>query len=482
MPQKIIGGNDKPNGKVIKIGLSPQEGSEQLYLLTQRQIMALISISDPLGWMTRHLYLPFDIATQSALNDWVGDVKYRLMNPMDFCALMVENAECFLSNEDVLDQIANGPLGVILGDVLSDIIKDKQRSLPNGQANYNLFDEVEDCNPDYVFNICYEIVDYLDSMTGQFFSAIEQLTNVGERIALFFQATEAETSNPTNEIYEFFDQLIENVREEYDARFSKGGTLHYKIACDLFCLFKDNCNANIGDVAKYYISKVDAEIADSASAYGALNIVSSYILTGNLPLDSAVYAFHLLVLSVINSNKPFLQNNFFSLYTVIKAASDEENNDWVEYCDDCNDTWCRHLDNAHDLGTLFIGTGGLGAQALYVDDRWKANTALFPSRITLELDMLATYNVTSIRIVFDGTNELSTGNYIAWYRHHFGAAIDSDVLAQDVTLYALPSGYADQKFDIDVVSSFGPEVPITVGITDIYITGTGDRPEWGEPC
>lgn len=481
MPQKIIGGNRDVNGKIVLIGLSPQEGSEALYALTQRQIMALVSLSDPLAWTKRHLYLPDDLNNQSLLNDWVEDTKVRLMTPLDFCGLMIENAECFLTDETVIDQIVNGPLGSALGNVIGDIIINNQRTLPSGQANYNLFDEIDDCDPDKVFNVCYKIVEYLHNMTGQLFAAIEQLTNIGERVALFFQATEAETSNPTNEIYEFFDQLISNVQEEYEARFSIGGVLHYKIACDLFCLFRDDCDANIGDVAKYYISKVDTEISDTASAYGALNAVSSYILTGNLPLDSAVYAFHLLCLSVINSNKPFLDNNFFSLLTVIKAAQDEKNNDWTEYCDDCNNTWCRHLDDAHDLGTLFVGTGGLGAQALYYGGKWHSNPSLIPSRISLELDMLDQYDLTSIRIVFDGPNEESVGNYVAWYHHHFGGAIDSDVFTEDVTLYALPFVNA-RKFDIDVVSSFGPEVPITVGITDIYITGINKRPDWGEPC
>lgn len=145
---------------------------------------------------------------------------------------------------------------------------------------------------------------------------------------------------------------------------------------------------------------------------------------------------------------------------------------------DCS-AWCRHLDAAHGLGTFFVATGGLGPQALWNGSQWGPNNALINSRITLEADMGATYNLTSMRYKFSGTNAVGDLNSVVWLNYPFAGVVDIAPWTANTLLVATVS---QQKFNIDIESSFDTSVPITVGLTDVYVYGTGPEPSWGEPC
>jgi len=143
--------------------------------------------------------------------------------------------------------------------------------------------------------------------------------------------------------------------------------------------------------------------------------------------------------------------------------------------------WCRHYDYAHDLNTIFTPTGSAGDQALWQDNMWKANTALIPARITLKADLGADYSLTEVQVIYNGTNAVGDANAVYWFYEFFAGVIDTDPFTQNVRLFGTPLPMA--RFDLDTISSLSATaVPITVGITDIYIRGIGPEPESGEPC
>lgn len=179
--------------------------------------------------------------------------------------------------------------------------------------------------------------------------------------------------------------------------------------------------------------------------------------------------------------KPTLADNYFVILDMLgQAYSGTINGEPLPACPCDTLAWCRHLDAAHDLGTLFTGTGGLGAQALWDGSKWVRNDAIAPGRITIGADMGATYAITSIRIVRTAAWTGGDTNETVLYAPTFATVIDTAAIPADLTFSV---SLNVQTFQIDEVSSFLVENdPIGGGITDMYISGTGTAPTWGEAC
>jgi len=141
--------------------------------------------------------------------------------------------------------------------------------------------------------------------------------------------------------------------------------------------------------------------------------------------------------------------------------------------------WCRSITGS-DLQSMFEPTGGLGPQAEWTGTGYGANDALIPARITLEGDLGATHALTSVRVIFSGTNAVGDVNTVTAYTEDFVSVLDDAPFTDSVLLLFTASL---RIFEIDVVSSFAPTtVPITVQIDEIRVTGTGTEPSFGTAC
>jgi hypothetical protein len=326
---------NKSDAKKIMLRLPPERQSKELYALDRAQVKALLTLAETIGWATRHISLPEWITSPDELQSFADETIKDLMNPLDMCQLMQDNAACFVSSDefdDALGDTINVAVSEAIGDDLEDTINRATRKLPSGLSGTNLLAGT-DCDFDRIYNVIVHVVDFLDDITMTLFAGLEALTNPVERAKSFLELVNAKTGIDLGALIDIGNDLVDNVQESYSLDYS--GDTRQDIICDIFCLFRDDCELPFWKLNVYYANKFNTDINEASTPWDILNTISDFFLSGQIPGDLVVYAMHSLALSVINSNVPFMGEDFFSFAQVVKAAEDTGDNDWIEFCEDC---------------------------------------------------------------------------------------------------------------------------------------------------
>lgn len=259
------------------------------------------------------------------------DVRWTLLRavecPVDLCALV---ANCIATSEATQDAIRDfvlndGPINQQISDIAM------QQALGIAERGRNLL-KPEACDPDFIFNQVSVMVLLLHDLTEDLFEAIEVGTNALERgsiltsgIPVFGQVI------PADELLQFADQLVEEIAEDYIGAYDEA--LYDSIRCELFCLFKDDCELSIDQAIAYYEGKVGEAFPDDP--WQALQAIIGYLNVGDFGTDTPVYAMHLLILALIRQMQTVLGVDFGILGLRIVAAGDDPDNDWEFLCSEC---------------------------------------------------------------------------------------------------------------------------------------------------
>lgn len=335
----------------------------------------------------------------------------------------------------------------------------------------------DDCDRNSLFGSVTAIVDQLDRNNRDFLEIIEVGTNTRERISELIAAIPGFETLPINEAIDYLDKLQSEILENYEAQWTDALRDTYR--CDLFCLALTNpeCKLAFQDIYNYFDERLGAAL-DPMNLFAAL---VQYFISGTWAGSLVIDIMMLNQVAIWRATSNYVGISLRTLETVGLLGANDDDPDWEILCEDCPPgDWCIHFDAANDLATVFTPTGGLGPQAVFRDGGYYANDLLIPSRITLEMDLGGEYALTGMKLVFTGDPAPAPFNQVGWFREHFGAAIDGADFEQETIL---AGAISLQKSDLDVVSSFDASVPITVGLTDIYLYGTGPKPtDIGEDC
>lgn len=273
--------------------------------------------------------------------------------PMDFCAMV---AAAINDCEDVRDAVW-GAMQAGIGNVpsvqsafadwfLSDQnirnVMDERYNVPslNDSVSSGNMLKPDQCLDDFIFNQCVVLVDLLDDIARDIFEAIEVGTNQFERWSIVTSAVPATGQIiPVDEGLQFVDQLIEEIQEDYTGAYDI--SLRNDIACDIFCVAKDECTLSLDQVIAYYESKVGSlSLEDPVTL---LSDIVAFINSGDFPGDLPVYVMHLLSLSLMKLAQNVFGIDFVGLYMQVIAAGDTPNNDWELVCDECPTEECVDL-------------------------------------------------------------------------------------------------------------------------------------------
>lgn len=223
-----------------------------------------------------------------------------------------------LANPDINEYITN-----IIG----------AQGLTETQTNQNLL-KPDVCEFGNIFNQASVVIDLLHTITTDLFEAVEVGTNAIERAELLVNILGVGTrALVVDTILQVADMLIETVQEEYEGAYDTA--LYDTLRCGLFCQVKDSCVMTFEDIASYYRNKL--EVSLPTDVYQAIEAIADFILIGDFPGDTVVYAMHALVLSLIQTGEEVLGINFTRLGLRIIAAAGTSDSAWETLCEDCTE-------------------------------------------------------------------------------------------------------------------------------------------------
>jgi len=433
----------------------PEEKTIVLFELSQREYTALSSAID----VGRDIAFGVDSTRLWWL--WIRN----MVQVPQICAMMID---CIMNDPDVVQAMVDA-LGQ--SQQFVDMISETSLKAPSGQYGGALAGG--DCDLSVVAGRAIQVVDVLDGNNTDFLEILEIGTNDEERVSAVLAAIPGLSESPVDEIIDIRQSILEDLSENYAAAVTIGWKNEVSEA--IYCLMRESedCSLTYEQLFTYFKARAGADL----NIGSLIRNVVEYVINGDFSTDELVASgMYAIQLGFILTGRDFNGLNIPGIGALMRDAS--PSSAWEDW-DDCPAEWCRSITGA-DLQSMFTPTGGLGPQAEWMGTGYGANDALIPARITLEGDLIATRAVTSVRIIFSGTNAVGDTNDVTAFTEDFISVLASEEFTADVLLVFSASL---QKFEIDVVSSFAPTtVPITVEIIEIQITGTGIAPSFGDEC
>lgn len=340
---KIVRGNKSKETKSITYKLYETEGDNSLIVLTPRMRSVLLSSVEMISWRTRHDSIPSDLSSPDDFQSWIDDLRNRLMEPLDFCSLMIENAECFLSDETVQEHFDDAVEQSMNNQDIIDRINQIYNTYNNGvspqELTANLFNT--ECNLDSIYAQVVQLVDTLDGLSLDILDLVTQVSGVVDRVGTLISAIPVVEASPIPSVFDFVENAIDGVKSEYEGTYTE--SLEINLKCEIFCLVKNSsdCTFNFSQILSFFLGKLNGELFYD-DPVELVNSVLNYLVSGDMDGDIAVYAMHAFACSVLASGSSFLGETFTGLVSLIYAQNDETNNDWIAVCEDCTEYNCMH--------------------------------------------------------------------------------------------------------------------------------------------
>lgn len=421
-------------------------------------------------------YMTYGDEGRQVIWDFLKNVEY----PVDFCDQV---AQALLTCEDVQAALATvitteGVVQDAIVDMLqaneefTDYVGSQVIKMTSEQINGKFMGG--DCDNSVVAGRVVAIVERINTNNEDFLEIVEVGTNDEERVSAVISAIPGLSEAPVDEILDILQSLLENFTENYAAAVTEGWKDSVEEA--LYCIAKtesEDCSLTYQQLFEYFRDRAGADLTLGS----LIKNVIEYVINGDFSNDELVASgMYAIQLGFILTGQDF---NGLDLPTIGAITRDALPSTKWEDWDDCSSTWCRSISGS-DLQSMFTPAGGLGPQASWTGTGYGANNALIPARITLEGDLGATHALTSVRVIFSGTNAVGDVNTVTAYTEDFVSVLDDAPFTDSVLLLFTASL---RIFEIDVVSSFAPTtVPITVQIDEIRVTGTGTEPSFGTAC
>lgn len=482
MPKLLKGKNS--DAKQILITPSEDEYEPTLLQLTDRERQVLNQLAEYLNWHSRWAVIPDDLADKDIRDEWIDNLRRRLMEDIQFCALMIAclNEDTDTQNaftQFMINQINNNSeLRQVIQEVAQQNVGEENHST---SAHQNL-NSSTGCDTEAFCGAMKQLTAWMDTNNRDFLQrllAADSPAAAGAALSKNIPGFNAGAIGQAfSAIVAFFSTaFLNNYESEVTTPYLNG------IVNELRCLGQPDCAITLAQLYAVFSSRVGYAPITLDSFVQSFTFAVTGVWTGSSIADVMFFV----------QIGAFMFMGGFVDYTGINPLSnqltaglDSPSDDCEEF-DPCPATWCRHISGAA-LHTLFIPAGSLGPQAFWNStlEQYERNIEVTDNRITIKFEPMFTFNCSTIRVV--NTDEITTGdtNTKSINRYTSGGAPIG-------TPFTLPAD-ADTTFDINTsVQNFfidcvsdtsvtGSDHPYLGGITDIYISGYGTEPDWGEPC
>jgi len=290
--------------------------TENLYLLTDRDVQALITPLAVMQWRTRVLNAPSDF---DLVNTFNATLLERLLTPMDFCALMID---CIENDTDVRDA-----LKLIIRDEGIPFNRGGENPFGTGIGEENILNGLS-CGNDDIYGYCVAIVDYIEVVARDFIELLVSETDNLSRIVRAIDYIPIIGDLPlADDLNDLIDWFVINGTASFDAGYTS--TMRQELICYLFDSACGTCEItpysvysayaaqsgiplNVNDVFWTLVGNMLGLSTDTAFAAGTCAMIAGALASGGE------------VLGLVG-----LQG----LKTI--AASGNPDSDWTLYCSGC---------------------------------------------------------------------------------------------------------------------------------------------------
>jgi hypothetical protein len=386
---------------------------------------------------------------------------------VDLCSLILE---CIQTNESIQREISGLSTGYVISPTdppLPDVI------------NSNILDEGAGCNLDNLFGACTGLTDLLNDWAEQFIAIMQDNQNTFARVAELIEVIPGIGEIVPADIVTLAENFVEDMATAYDAAYSPA--LRDQIRCDLFCMSKDTCEMDFGDIFDYFRNSVSGGIAiDNFEDFIGIYITGQF--TGN----SLVFAWNTLCFGAIAWGSEILGVTEDQMYLMVRALFNDPDPDWSILCD-CG--WVYSYDfpqsfgayNLYDFGTSWVPqtAGALNSNA-GLNSTTHEFTPLdrYFDRITIQ-SIFDETTVTSVTVDYDVTMVGTPNSSISLRNNGVEVASTVTALSTGSGTLSLNTNVVCDEVIISVVDGFmqgSPPSGSSGHISNVTINGTGTKP------
>ena len=378
----------------------PPEGASLLFHFTEESFLRVLSA------LINGAALTYPDTWLQVVWDFLKNVEY----PVSLCDQI---AECIASNAATQAAIRD----FVTGD--TEINQHIQEVSTAGQPMTGPQIEAligDSCDEDAAFGGWTALIRQMDANNRDLFERIEVGTNAIERTNLTISALPGIGLLPIDELFGFFDELLDNLVENYAAQYTT--TLEDELRCDLFCLALDNdCGLNFDQLFTYFNDR----IGGSFTVESLLLDILSFIGSGSWSGTQIVDAMMLLQVSILRTSSTFIDFPVYSLQKTYTLGLNDPDPDWSTLCD-CGWSWTFPTDSdwtSWTLGTIngatttIVANKLVGAQStdtvptIYLDAQITVSAEVGSVSFDLEYKADGTALLQQAIIQLDGVNVAS---------------------------------------------------------------------------
>jgi hypothetical protein len=191
------------------------------------------------------------------------------------------------------------------------------------------------CN-DGLFATIKQTIQYVDTHTLDWLQKVEDsgLLNA-EELFQAFTGSLAGSSGAYSLVLNFTQWILDNLIDAY--RSVSTSELIDVVSCEIFCLYKDNCDISVEDIAKYFSDRVNAQYPYDLQSLGSYLETMINIVVGN----GGRFVFDVMMNNFFTALK---LSNFIVDGTIggmyrfrdkFDSFTNDADADWQELCTDC---------------------------------------------------------------------------------------------------------------------------------------------------
>jgi len=348
-----------------------------------------------------------------------------IMSNIVYSGLLNSANDCFC------DTVADCILG---SDAVKDAL-DKQNSADstgNNRGNLTAGIDTNGCNNDNLFGAVLELVNELNAYAVDTFEIIEAETNFVEFIAEFLGAIPV-AGDVLALIPNLLDFFQEVGAETYNASFTT--VLRDEIACDLFCIYQENCELSLDDIFDYLWS----EFSSSAQPQTINEAINAFVAIGVIIDRVTVFGVFMIALAFLKLGDGNLPSVPFvnlpstnRLRIALAVGATQPNNSWTVLCDPCTgNNWCETFEFAvsafsaqWDVTGVDAGSGAIYTPAVgYTDAQQRIGTRYYRA-VRIESNFAVSATITSVTMNISYTKGNSDNPSIPAIRIVAGSGIE----------------------------------------------------------
>ena len=317
------------------------------------------------GWVTNDPDERVPIVLDVSLNEYVAlatcvdvgrDIAYgdnsiylwwlwvRSLLGMDLCDLILE---CMLTNQDIQEAIAN----YSGGSNINNTTVENPVNLATG-----IIDNPPNCDDDIIYGMTTQLVEFADRLCKDLFEQIDASQLASVNVGYILKLIPVVETLPIDELFELTDKLVDDLETGYLSASTQ--LLKTEIACDLFCIAKDNnCQLTLEDVRDYFETK-----SGVVFTYTDVGTFIVDFINGTFIGNAIYYGMNTLLFQIFAFGGKFLEYLFEDYLRVISSMYNDPNPDWLTDCDPCVSTWTHTFDfTVNDGGWVAVTPSGSGS-------------------------------------------------------------------------------------------------------------------------